>query len=329
MKSFLTISLVALLGTGCIPTGTTPTNQQGKNVTGCKFKGQPRPGCITRWMNDKKGEIYVITWSDGDKTTIRQVSKDDFIINEKDKTELIGTDSYLTFKNIVTGSTISVTPDSFGIDKVNQKALAKKSNQIGNDNKNEKDESTIAKNDNKHIRKEQEKPEKKVLKWKDDNGKTYVFRREDVSCEKTVVPPVNKTISWHDRHMEFDSRGRDKKDWIIKQPQLRKTQIGYSFIRCKANGYWFDLAGKKEAYSTAGLCQHDGYDRKYYRLLTNDKDKDYEYYVLDGKIDAKVFRNNEELVYEDTENFETYWSDEKHKLVCRSALYFDFDTVYD
>ncbi len=88
--------------------------------TGCKYKGSPRPNCSSKWFKDKKGEIFVLTWSDGDKTTIRQTSKKGFLINEKNAGTVISTTPYLTFKNTITGSTISLPPSWFGLQRVNQ-----------------------------------------------------------------------------------------------------------------------------------------------------------------------------------------------------------------
>jgi hypothetical protein len=54
----------------------------------------------------------VITWPDGDKSTIRRVGNSDaeVLLNERDKGLLVDNKTFYRFKNVVTGSVISVSP---------------------------------------------------------------------------------------------------------------------------------------------------------------------------------------------------------------------------
>ena len=59
---------------------------------GCEINGDPRESCSASWVIDQKGRLLVITWPDGEKSTIRPDSRpgsETVIMNEKDNGALI------------------------------------------------------------------------------------------------------------------------------------------------------------------------------------------------------------------------------------------------
>ena len=117
----LTLGIIAIAGCYSNVVGVDDLNDQSSQFfSGCRLNDAEKPGCSTEWVKDKKGEIFVLTWSDGDKTTVRQMSKNLFRINEKDYGEIIAISPYLTFKNSTTGSTFSVPLGWFGEQRISR-----------------------------------------------------------------------------------------------------------------------------------------------------------------------------------------------------------------
>ena len=84
---------------------------------GCEINGEPRESCSASWVIDQKGRLLVITWPDGEKSTIRPDSRpgsETVIMNEKDNGALIDNRVFYDFKNFRTGSVISVAPSLAG-----------------------------------------------------------------------------------------------------------------------------------------------------------------------------------------------------------------------
>ncbi len=79
---------------------------------GCEINYDPRLECSAKWVVDKKGKLLVVTWPDGDQSTIRPIgnSTTEVILNEKDKGQLIANKGFYQFKSISTGNIISVSP---------------------------------------------------------------------------------------------------------------------------------------------------------------------------------------------------------------------------
>ena len=118
IKWSLIIAASSSLAIGCSQiTGTDPV--------GCEINGNPRPECLANWVADKKGNLLVVTWPDGDKSTIRPIGSStiDVLLNEKDRGELIANKGFYQFKSISTGSIISVSPtiagDTWSPNKIN------------------------------------------------------------------------------------------------------------------------------------------------------------------------------------------------------------------
>lgn len=88
------------------------SNLPGSTPEGCEINGSPRTSCSAEWVRDEKGNLLVVTWPDGEKSTIRPsgASKIDVVINEKDAGKLIENSSFLRFKNSSSGSVISISP---------------------------------------------------------------------------------------------------------------------------------------------------------------------------------------------------------------------------
>ena len=83
-----------------------------QEVSGCKYNNSPRPECSTEWLSDNKGELLIVNWPDGDKSSIRPSSNNgrEVLINETHPGLLISKSNFYTFKNLSTGSTISISP---------------------------------------------------------------------------------------------------------------------------------------------------------------------------------------------------------------------------
>ena len=89
----------------------------GLDAVGCKINGNARPpDCSAEWVRDAKGNLLVVTWPDGDKSTIRPLgnSTTKVLLNEKHRGELVSNSSFYEFKNNSTGNSISVSPDLAG-----------------------------------------------------------------------------------------------------------------------------------------------------------------------------------------------------------------------
>ena len=85
-----------------------------QQASGCKYNESPRPKCSTEWEADKKGKLLIVNWPDGDKSSIRPTSSNarEVLINEIHPGLLISKSKFYTFKNLSTGSTISISPKS-------------------------------------------------------------------------------------------------------------------------------------------------------------------------------------------------------------------------
>lgn len=84
---------------------------------GCEINGEPRESCSISWVTDAKGKLLIITWPDGEKSTIRPSSRpgsEMVVLNERDNGALIDNESFYKFKNFRTGSVISVAPALVG-----------------------------------------------------------------------------------------------------------------------------------------------------------------------------------------------------------------------
>lgn len=109
IKSSLTIAALSFFAVGC-------AQFTGVNIVGCKINGNARPDCSAEWVRDAKGNLLVVTWPDGDKSTIRPLGKSTtkVLLNEKHKGELTSNNSFYEFKNASTGNSISISPDLAG-----------------------------------------------------------------------------------------------------------------------------------------------------------------------------------------------------------------------
>lgn len=104
---FLIIAASSSLAIGCSQlTGEDP------NPVGCEINGDSRPNCSAKWVEDEKGNLLIITWADGEKSTIRPTGSSiaAVTLNEKNKGELISNKAFYQFKNLSTGNIMSVSP---------------------------------------------------------------------------------------------------------------------------------------------------------------------------------------------------------------------------
>ena len=109
IKSSLPIAVLSFFAVSC-------SQFTGLNAVGCKINGNARPDCSAEWVRDAKGNLLVVTWPDGDKSTIRPLgnSTTKVLLNEKHRGELVSNSSFYEFKNNSTGNSISVSPDLAG-----------------------------------------------------------------------------------------------------------------------------------------------------------------------------------------------------------------------
>ena len=116
--SSLPIAVLSFFAIGCF-------QFTGGNIVCCKINGNERPDCSAEWVRDSKGNLLVVTWPDGDKSTIRPLGKSatKVLLNEKHKGELVSNNRFYEFRNASTGNSISISPDLAGdawsSDKVN------------------------------------------------------------------------------------------------------------------------------------------------------------------------------------------------------------------
>ena len=109
IKNSLPIAVSYIFVAGC-------SQFAGVNIIGCKINSSARPDCSAEWVRDAEGNLLVVTWPDGDKSTVRPLgnSTTKVLLNEKHQGELISNNSFYEFKNISTGNSISISPDLAG-----------------------------------------------------------------------------------------------------------------------------------------------------------------------------------------------------------------------